>query len=128
MNDRWIPLAYWASAVMDAVIAVAFLFFLAPVFTAAGVELPNHPGYLQFPALLLVVFAAMYARIAGDPRGRKDLMPYGMGLKISFVLVAFWHWTTGTLPWLWLPLAWIDLVFLIVFFIGWQAVRKPMPA
>jgi hypothetical protein len=128
MNTPWITTIYYASAVYDAAIAAVFLFAAAPVFAAAGVALPAHMGYLHFPALILLVFAAMYARIARDPYGNRDFMPYGMGLKAAYILVAFGHWFAGNLPSLWVPIAWIDLAFLVAFVAAWRVVRAPMPA
>jgi hypothetical protein len=128
MNTAWIRTVYYASAVYDAVIAAVFLFAAGPVFAAAGVALPGHMGYLHFPALILLVFAAMYVRIARDPFRNRDFMVYGMGLKVAYVLVAFGHQLSGNLPSLWVPIAWIDLVFLAFFVAAWRVVKAPMPA
>jgi hypothetical protein len=128
MNTAWIKASYVASACYDALLAFVFLFFVSPVFSAAGVDPPNHMGYLHFPALILLVFAAMYWKIGSDPARHREFMPYGMGLKASYILVVLYHWAAGNIPWLWIPLAWIDLVFLALFFAGWRAVSRPVAA
>lgn len=128
MTTAWIKASYVASAVYDAVLSLVFLFFVSPVFAYAGVELPNHMGYLHFPALVLLVFAAMYLKIARDPVRFREFMPFGMGLKVSYILVVFYHWGAGNIPSLWLPMAWIDLAFLALFAAGWQKVKRASPA
>ena len=60
MKTTWIKVAYGTSAVYDAVVTLAFLFFGMTFYDYFGIERPNHPGYLQFPALLILVFALMY--------------------------------------------------------------------
>ena len=120
MNTKWIKFVFAASAVYDAILAVVFLFFAPPIFNYFGVELPNHMGYLHFPALLLLVFALMYWRIASDPTRFKDLIPYGIGLKASYCIVVFYHWATDGVPSMWIPLALIDLIFLILFVQAWR--------
>ena len=76
-------------------------------------------GYIAFPALLLILFGVMFWRVAADPIRNRDLILYGAGLKASYSGVAFWYEVHGGIPSLWLPWAWIDLVFLVLFFIAW---------
>ena len=114
MNKKWIRAAFAASAIYDAALAIAFLFFGTALLNYFGVEKPNHPGYLHFPALLIVVFALMYWRIASDPAKFRDLIPFGIGLKVAYCAVVFYHWLGGGIPSMWIPIAWIDLVFLIL--------------
>lgn len=127
MKTTWIKAAYIASALYDAVLAISFLLFAPSLFTLFGVDLPNHMGYLHFPALLLLVFAGMYWKIAQDPAMYRDLMPYGIGLKASYVLVVLYHWMAGNVPTMWIPLAWVDLVFLVLFALAWQKGKNPTP-
>jgi hypothetical protein len=120
MNMKWIKVPFAVSAVYDGVVALVFLFFGPSIYDYFGIERPNHLGYLHFPALLLIVFAAMYWRIASDPVRFRDLIPFGIGLKVSYSAVVFYHWSTGGIPALWIPFAWLDLVFLILFFQAWR--------
>ena len=120
MNMKWMKAAFAASAVYDGILALVFLFFGAAIYDFLGIERPNHMGYLHFPALLLIVFAIMYWRIASDPARFRDLIPFGIGLKVSYCAVVFYHWFTGGIPAPWIPFAWIDLVFLIFFVQAWR--------
>ena len=40
---------------------------------------------------------------------------YGIGLKVSYCGVVFWHWFTAGIPSMWKPFAVADLVFLVLF-------------
>ena len=105
------------------VLGVAFLIAGGAIFDWFGVTPPNHPGYVQFPAALLVVFAIMFAAIARNPAGNRDLIPYGMLLKVAYCGVVFRHWFAGGLPDMWKPLCIADLVFLVLFVWAWKSLR-----
>jgi hypothetical protein len=124
MNMKFIKSVFLASAVYDGVLALLFLFFSSSIFEYFGIEKPNHMGYLHFPALLLILFAIMYWRIASDPIRFRDLIPYGIGLKISYCAVVFYHWLTGGIPNMWIPFAWIDFAFIILFIQAWRSVKN----
>jgi hypothetical protein len=89
----------------------------------AHVTPPNHMGYVAFPALLVVIFGVMFLRIAADPAGRVELIHYGMGLKAAYCGVVFWYDIIGSVPSLWIPFAWADLLFFILFFFAWRSLR-----
>jgi hypothetical protein len=120
MPSFWVKVVFLIAAVYDGVLGLAFLFFGSEIFRTANVTPPNHIGYIQFPALLLVVFAMMFFQIARNPPKHRELMLYGAGLKASYVGVVFWHQVSGGIPMLWIPWAWMDLVFLILFLGIWK--------
>jgi hypothetical protein len=116
-------MAFGVSAVYDGILGLVFLFLGPSIYDYFGIERPNHPGYVHFPALLLVVFALMYWRIASDPVKFMDLIPYGIGLKVSYCAVVFYHRLTAGIPAMWIPFAWLDLAFLVLFVQAWRGVR-----
>ena len=120
----WIKPFYVVAALYDGVLGLAFLFFPMAIFSFHGVEPPNHAAYVQFPALLLLIFAAIFMRIASDPVKNRDLIPYGMGLKVSYCSLAFWYELTTGIPSMWIPWAWADLAFLVLFVMTWLNLRK----
>ena len=123
---NWIKAVFLLSGVYDAVLGLAFLGWAPVLFAACDVPPPNHPGYVQFPALLLLVFGAMFLRIASDPVRHRELMPYGMGLKAAYAGVVLFHAAQGGIPAIWVPFAWADLVFLLLFAAAWRT-TAPAP-
>jgi hypothetical protein len=117
----WIKPLFIIAGFYDAVVAIAFLCFAGPLFKWFGVIPPNHLGYVKFPALLLLIFAAMFFRIAGDPVKNRDLIPYGIALKIAYCGTVFWYQLTQGVPSMWIPWAWADLAFLVLFVIAWKS-------
>jgi len=120
MSKPWIKWLFIIAGIYEAVLGLAFLIAPTAIFDAFGTTLPNHMGYVQFPALLLLVFALMFFRIASDPVRYRELMLYGMGLKISYCILAFYYQLAGGIPAMWMPWAWCDLAFLVLFFAAWR--------
>jgi hypothetical protein len=85
MNFAWIRTLLAICAIYDGVIAAAFLIAPSALFRIGRVVPPNHLGYVQFSALLLIIFAVMFVRAAVDPLGRRDVNPLRHGLE-SFLL------------------------------------------
>ena len=103
MSHKWIKMLYVVAGLYDGILGIAFLFFGGGVFRLFDVTPPNHMGYVQFPALLLLVFAAMFFRIAANPVENRDLILYGCGLKLSYCAVVFWYEITVGIPSMWMP-------------------------
>ncbi len=110
-----IRVLYVLAALYDGLLGLTFLFGATALFQWCDVTPPNHFGYIQFPAALLIVFALMFAAIAKNPAANRNLIPYGILLKISYCSVAFYHWFSTGIPNMWKPFAVIDLVFLALF-------------
>ena len=123
MNTKWMKAAFGVSAIYDGLLGVVFLFAAPMIYDYFGIERPNHPGYVHFPALLLIIFALMLWQIARNPVKFRDLMPYGIGLKVAYCGVVFYHKLTTGIPDMWMPFAWLDLIFMILFFLAWTKVK-----
>lgn len=126
MDKNWIRPLFILAGLYDGVLAVAFLFFASSIFQWFGVEAPNHPAYVKFPALLLLIFAAMFFRVANDPAKNRELILYGVGLKGAYSGTAFWYQITQAMPFMWIPWAWADLLFLGLFLLAWKSLA-PVP-
>jgi hypothetical protein len=116
----WTRWPFVLSGIYDGVLALALLLFTDAIFHWAGVQPPNHPGYVQFPALLLLTFAAMFFQIARDPVRYRSMMPYGMALKAAYCGTVFYYQITWGVPFMWIPFAWADLAFLILFIFAYR--------
>jgi len=121
---RWIRVLFALAALYDGVLGVVFLLAPAWVFERAGVTPPNHWGYVRFPAAVLLVFAAMFAAVARDPLRRRELIPYGIGLKAAYCGVTLGYWATSALPGMWKPFALADLVMGALFAWAWIALGR----
>lgn len=100
----------------DGLLGVAFCFFAPSIYRTFDVTPPNHYGYVRFPGLLLVVFALMFFAIATEPRRHRNLIPFGILLKLSYCGLVGWYWLRDPgLPTMWKPFVVFDLLFLIGF-------------
>ena len=104
----------------DAAFGVAFLFFHEAIFAGFAIAPPNHPAYVHFPALLLLIFAAMLFRIASDPAAYRHLIGYCVALKAAYSGSVFWYQLKGGVPFMWVPMAWVDALFLVLFIAAWK--------
>ena len=120
MERRWTRGLFLIAALYDGILGVTFLVSPFGLFELQGIDPPNHAGYVQFPALLLLVFAWMFLRVAIDPVRHRDLILYGCGLKLAYCTTVFGHALYGQIPSVWLPWAWADLVFLALFVSAWR--------
>lgn len=124
MKTAWLKPLFLIGGIYDGVLGLAFLFAGARIFAFTGVTPPNHWAYLQFPALLLVLFAAMFFQIASDPVRHRSLMLYGAGLKVAYCGTVFWHELATGIPSMWIPFAWADLAFLALFLLAYRATAR----
>jgi hypothetical protein len=118
MKANWIKPLFIIAGLYDAILAIAFLCFAGAIFQWYGVQPPNHLAYVKFPALLLLIFAAMFFRIASDPVKNRGLIAYGIALKMAYCGTVFWYLLTEGVTSMWIPWAWADLVFLVLFLIA----------
>ncbi len=116
------------SAVYDGVLGAAFLLAPAVVYEWFKVPEPDHWGYVQFPAAILIVFALMFVAIAVRPVRNRNLIPFGALLKIAYAGVVGFHWFTAGLPDMWKPFVVCDVVFLILFVVAYIQLGRGKPA
>ena len=121
MNEKTMKMFYILAALYDGVLGVAFLFAPLAIYTAYGVEPPNHMAYVQFPGMLLIVFGAMFYQISKDPARNRGLILYGCGLKVSYCSMVFYYMGTSGVPAMYVPFAWADLVFLALFIMTYRS-------
>jgi len=120
MKATWIKPMFFVAGLYDGLLGIAFLLFPMAIFEAYNVTPPNHVGYVQFPALLLLIFSAMFFRIASDPVRQRELIPYGIAFKLAYSGTVFGHQLAGGVPFMWIPWAWADLGFLLLFIAAWN--------
>jgi hypothetical protein len=124
MNLRWIRLLFGIAGAYDFLIGLAFLVSGPSIFEAADVPQPNHWGYLQFPSLLLMTFGLMFFAVAASPQANRNLIPYGILLKLSYTAVVAYHWAVSDVPLLFKPFAIIDAVMLVLFAVAYAELGR----
>lgn len=124
MKNRAVSFLFLVAALYDGLLGIVFLLANGAVFKWFDVAPPNHPGYIQFPAAILIVFAIMFMAVSLDPYKNRNLIPYGILLKASYCGVIFFHWFSAGLPNMWKPFAVFDFIFMILFIWAWTALGK----
>jgi hypothetical protein len=121
---RTVRVLFVVSALYDGLLGAIFLLAGDSLFQWFAVTPPNHPGYVQFPAALLIVFAVMFMAIAVNPVKNRNLIPYGILLKVSYCSVISFHWLTDGIPNMWKPFCLYDIAFIVAFVWAWAALGK----
>ncbi len=120
MKTGWIKAIFFIAGVLDVLVGITFLFFANTIYDWMGVTRANHPGYIEFPALLIIIFGIMMIRIASDPIRFREFIWYGVGLKASYAGVVFYYMLSSGIPFMWVPFAIMDAVFLVLFITAWK--------
>ena len=110
-----IRVLFAVAGLYDGLLGLVFLVNGPAIYRAAGITPPNHWGYIHFPAGLLVVFGLMFLVIARRPVENRNLIVYGVLLKVCYVGTVAWHWFGAGIPVMWTYFAWIDAVMAVLF-------------
>lgn len=108
-------LLYAVSAAYDGLLGLAFIVAAPQLYAWVGITPPNHWGYIHFAAGLLVIFGCMFLMIALRPVENRNLVPYGILLKVCYVSTVAWHWSHGGIPAIWTYFAFADALFFLAF-------------
>jgi len=119
-----IRVLYLISAAYDGLLGLAFLVAGPQIYAQAAITPPNHWGYVHFAAGILVVFGYMFLKVALHPAENRNLIVYGILLKVCYVGTVGWHWLQAGLPDLWKYFAVADAVFAGLFFWSWLALNS----
>ncbi|MBU0671688.1 MAG: hypothetical protein KJ732_01525 [Candidatus Margulisbacteria bacterium] len=126
MKDHlWIKILFAYVGVVEFAVGLPFLLLPGPVFSLAGIPLIDRLEFVQFPALLIMVFGLMMLNIARDPVRHQQLIIYCCLFKAAFIYVVVFNWLTKGLPLLWLLFASLDAIYLIGFIIAYLKLKQP---
>lgn len=114
-NKKLISIFFYICAAYDGLLGILFLLMPMFVYDLYNITPPNHLGYIQFPAMILITFAIMFIQIASEPQKNINLIPFGILLKISYCFMTFGHWAIGDIPSIWKLFAIFDTLFGILF-------------
>jgi hypothetical protein len=123
MNKTTTFWLFLVAGIYDLLIGLTFLLFGSQLFQQFQVPLPQHWGYIQFGALLLIIFGLMFFAVALRPVANRNLIPFGMLLKLSYVGLVSYYWITTGVPGLFQPFVLIDAVMLVLFGLAHRSLR-----
>ena len=129
INDKFSRYVFGAACIYDGLLGILYFTMPRQIYDWLGAIFPNHIAYVQFPALLLIVFAIMFFNIARDPQGNRNLFIYAILMKLSFSIVVTIHWINATITDMWTPMALVDFLFAVLFYFAYRrlTVRKMQP-
>jgi hypothetical protein len=116
-----IRILFTVGGLYDGLLGLSFLVAAPRIYTWMGITPPNHWGYIHFPAGILVIFGIMFLAIAARPVENRNLIVYGVLLKVCYVGTVAWHATHGGIPAMWTYFAVADTAFALLFV--WSLVR-----
>ncbi len=119
-GDRPTSIIFATSGIYDGLLGVIFLLFGEKMYAVFNVTPPNHWGYVRFGAIILIIFAIMFFEVAAKPRASRNLIPYGIMLKVAYFGTVYAYWFLQGLPFMWKPFAIADTVFAGLFYWAWR--------
>jgi hypothetical protein len=117
-----IRLLFSIAGLYDLLIGLAFLGFGPQIFAAGGVPQPS-PGswaYIQFGSLMLVIFGIMFFAVAYAPQANRNLIPYGILLKLAYTGLVVYYAFILDVPMLFKPFAVIDATMFVLFALAYS--------
>ncbi|MFA5103946.1 MAG: hypothetical protein WC527_02065 [Candidatus Margulisiibacteriota bacterium] len=120
---RWIPPVFYLATAYDGILGAIGLLAPVQIYKRFDVPLPGHMGYIYFLSLLMILVAVMFFNIARDAMANKNLIFYGILAKTSFCLVVFGYLLFGNIPALFVPFAFLDLLFIVLFVLAGRAIK-----
>ena len=112
---KTIKLLFWLSGLYDFFLGISFIIMPVSLFNLLKITPPNHWGYVTFAASMLAIFGIMFFQIAKNPKDNKNLIPYGMLLKVAYCGTVFGFYFLASIPILWVIFGIFDFLFLLSF-------------
>ena len=122
----WIPVLFIFVGCVELVTGSLFILLPEQIFQLTGIERISALEYIQFPALLIMVFGLMMFAVAKDPERNRNLIPYICLFKAALISVVIFNCLTKGLAWLWISFACFDIAYLIGFLLAYKQI-KTMP-
>ena len=115
MTANWIKPLFIVAALYDLILGLGALLFFKPAYNWLDITLPNHDGYVQWGAAVVAVFGIGFWFVAQAPARNRDIIKMGVLFKLAYATTVLGHFFLGDIPMVWVPFAWLDLVFLVLF-------------
>ncbi|MEI8021372.1 MAG: hypothetical protein WCH39_24400 [Schlesneria sp.] len=119
-----IRLIFVVAAITDILFGLGLLVAGPAIFEWAGIPAPNHWGSIQFAALMLMIFGLMFAAVAYDPVSQRNLIRYGLLLKLSYCGLVGYYCVISIVPSLFRICAIADAIFYVLFLVSYLKLGK----
>ena len=126
-KEKTFKIAFRLIGVYDVLLGMAFALFFRNIYTALGIALPNHPGYIYVPALFLVSGGIGEFLIAQHPLRNVDLAIVRLLMKLSFAGAIIYCYFKYGIPTIFLLISILSIAGIIknLLFIRWvRSVQK----
>jgi hypothetical protein len=120
MRASWIRPLFLFAALYDLVLGVGFFFAFKPIYERFAIPLPNHDAYVQLPAALIAIFGVGFWFVSRAPDRNRDIITLGVLMKLAFSGIVLSYALRDAIPPMWVPLAWIDVAFMLAFIAAQQ--------
>ncbi len=114
---------FLVAGLYDFILGLVFFFFYIWLYGHFGITLPNHPEYVQAPALFIVILGVMFFYVYRNMYKNVDMVKIGILSKAAYSGLAFYHYHFTSLPVIFVVFAWFDLAFLVLFVMFLRFVR-----
>lgn len=106
---------FLVAGLYDFILGLIFFLFYVSIYKYFGITLPNHPEYVQAPALFIAILGIMFFYVYRNMYKNVDMVKIGILSKAAYSGLAFYHYFFTSLPVIFVIFAWFDLAFLILF-------------
>ena len=65
--------------------------------------------------------------VAASPVANRNLIPFGMLLKLSYVGIVAYYWMATDLPFLFKPFAVVDALMFVLFVVAYRELARERP-
>ena len=118
------------AAIYDALLGLSFFLFYERIYARFVITPPNHPGYVQLPAIFIAIMGLADYYVYLDIDRNRDTIKIRTLMKLAFSLLCFYHYFFGSLPTMWMNIAMFNFVFIIPYLLFLRAgpTRAPSKA
>lgn len=115
---------FLVGALYDACLGLGFFLFYERIYGWFSIAFPNHPGYVQLPALFIAIMGLADYFIYQDVVRNRDIIKIRILMKLAYSLLCFYHYFFGSLPTLWVMLAVANFVFIVPYGLCLRAIAS----
>ncbi|MCB0061042.1 MAG: hypothetical protein KDE19_02965 [Caldilineaceae bacterium] len=115
---RFAKWAFWIAGALG-ILEIAPLYFME---AQLAVDMPpalTHPEFYYGFAGVTLAWQLAFLVLGSDPQRYRPLMPVAVVEKVTFVVAAYWLWTQGRLPSMFIGGALLDLTYGIGFVVAY---------